>query len=81
MQLDYMVTRLYGNLIIWISKKGLLQNIVILQYMAAISMIFLHKVHDFASEEARSSISLTSFDILIHSLSNILTDFLNSVFY
>lgn len=22
MQLDYMVTRLYGNLIIWISKKG-----------------------------------------------------------
>ena len=45
----------------------------------SISMIFLHNVHDFASEEARSSISLTSFDILMHSLSNILTDFLNSV--
>ncbi len=44
MQLDYMVTRLYGNLIIWISKKGLLQNIVILQYMAAISMIFLRYI-------------------------------------
>ncbi len=44
MQLDYMVTRLYGNLIIWISKKGLLQNIVILQYMAAISMIFMRYI-------------------------------------
>ena len=44
----------------------------------SISMVFLHNAHDFASEEARSSISLTSFDILIHSLSNILTNFLNS---
>lgn len=44
MQPDYMVTRLYGNLIIWISKKGLLQNIVILQYMAAISMIFMRYI-------------------------------------
>ncbi len=41
-------------------------------------MIFLYNFQDLASEEARSSISFTSFEILMHSESIVLTEFFSS---